>query len=145
MINYIHNISEENYRILRKAVGWKEIEPTQAQTGINNSSYLVAALDNDKTVGMARLVSDGGYVAIICDVIVLPEYQGKGIGKCMVKKIINYIEHNLKEGQTVMVNLMAAKGRESFYSQFGFIKRPDGNYGSGMSQMITQRLSPERQ
>lgn len=135
-IKYIDKISVADYNYLRKVSGWNEIEEKQALTGIQNSAFLISAVHNDKTVGMARVISDGGYVVIIVDVIVLPEYQGKGIGKTMMEKIMEYINNSLHENQCVMVNLMAAKGRESFYSQFGFDTRPNEKLGAGMSQWI---------
>lgn len=136
MIEYIHSISVEDYNFLRKSVGWKEVESSQAQTGIANSTFLIAAVENNRIVGLTRVISDGGYIAFIADVIVLPEYQGKGIGKTLVEKAIDYIESNLKEGQWVTVNLMAAKGRESFYERFGFAKIPSENFGYGMIKRI---------
>lgn len=136
MIDYFHTISVEEYNMLRKSAGWKEIQSEQAQTGLDHSSYLVTAVDGEKTVGLARLVSDGGYIAVIVDVIVLPEYQRQGIGKSLVQKVLDYIKDNLEDGQSVLVNLMAAKGKEPFYSQFGFEKRPTEDLGCGMTQWI---------
>jgi len=108
----------------------------QIETGLKNSAFIIAAKDGNNTVGMARLVSDGGYVVFIVDVLVLPEYQRKGIGKTMMEKIMEYICGKLKDGYCIQVDLMAAKGRESFYEKFGFIKRPDDNFGCGMTQRI---------
>jgi GNAT superfamily N-acetyltransferase len=136
MINYIHNISVEDYNLLRRSVGWKEIEANQAQTGLIHSAYLIVAESDSKPVGLARLVSDGGYIAIIVDVIVLPEYQGKGIGKSLMKKVIDFIKSDLKEGQTVFVNLMSAKGKEAFYKKLGFTENPSDIMGSGMVQFL---------
>lgn len=136
MINYVHNISVEDYNYLRESVGWSKIDAIQAQTGINNSTYLIVAVDKNKTVGLSRLVSDGGYIAIIVDVIVLPEYQGSGIGRHMMQKVMDNISEKIKNGQKVLVNLISANGRESFYSQFGFNKCPNENSGSGMTQWI---------
>lgn len=135
-IKYTNQMSVQEYNHLRKAVGWSEIEENQALTGIQNSAFLISATFENKTVGFSRVVSDGGYIVIIADVIVLPEYQGNGIGKTMMKKVMEYINSNLKTGQSVFVNLMAAKGRESFYSQFGFESRPNEKFGAGMTQWI---------
>ena len=138
IIDYKYNISVEDYNFLRKSVGWNEIDITQAKVGIINSLYLVTAIHKDKTIGLVRVVGDGGYVAIIVDVIVLPDYQGKGIGKSLIQKIMGFINNNLKVGQSVFVNLMAAKGRESFYRQFGFAERPNEFMGAGMTQWISK-------
>ncbi len=133
---YADTISAEDYNHLRKSVGWAELEGKQAQIGINNSAFLVAAIVDDETVGVTRVVSDGGYISIIVDVIVLPSFQGKGIGKTMMQKAMDYIKSSMSEGQFVFVNLMAAKGKESFYSRFGFEIRPNEKVGAGMTQYI---------
>jgi len=135
-VKYVNQISVEEYNYLRKSVGWAEVEKNQAQTGLNNSAFVISALVDDKTVGGARVVSDGGYIAIIVDVIVLPEYQGNRIGKTMIQKVMEYIKNNISEGQFVFVNLMSAKDRESFYVQFGFEVRPNEKVGAGMTQLI---------
>ncbi|MGI6004580.1 MAG: GNAT family N-acetyltransferase [Christensenellales bacterium] len=136
-LRYEHSISVDEYTYLRKSVGWNELEKEQALRGIENSAYLISVYDGDKIVAVARTVSDGGYVVLIVDVIVLPQYQGKGIGKIMMQRIMSHIKNSLKAGQKVQVNLMAAKGREGFYSQFGFGTRPNDNEGAGMTQWLT--------
>lgn len=137
-ILYANFLSVQDYNKLRESVGFSKIPEEKAQTGLNNSTYVVAAKCADQTVGTARLISDGGYVAYIADVIVLPEFQKRGIGKTMIAMILEYIESNMEKGDRVMVCLMAAKGRESFYKQFNFIARPDDQYGAGMSQWISK-------
>lgn len=126
----------EDYNFLRKSVGGNEIDIAQAQTGINNSIYLITAVHMNKTIGLVRVVGDEGYIAIIVDVIVLPDYQGKGIRKSLMQKSMEFINGNLKGGQVLLVNLMSAKGRESFYNQFGFNERPNETLGCWMTQWI---------
>jgi GNAT superfamily N-acetyltransferase len=135
-IHYHHTLSVADYNRLRTSVGWGAIEAGQARTGINNSSYLIAAVHEDRTVGLARVVSDGGYVALIVDVIVLPEYQGRGIGREMMARVMAHIHSGLQRGQGIMVNLMAAKDKELFYEQFGFVRRPNETMGCGMVQWV---------
>lgn len=133
---YKNDISVVDYNNLRKSVGWNVIEENQALTGIKNSFYLIVAIVNNKTVGMARIISDGSYIAIIVDVIVLPEYQKNGIGKTMMKKVMDFLNNSIKQGQGLFINLMSAKNKESFYQQFGFESRPNENAGCGMTQWI---------
>lgn len=135
-LSYGNTLSAEDFNGLRNAVGWAQISPRQAETGLAHTKFLVAARDGDRAVGCARIVGDGGYVAYICDVIVHPEFQGHGIGKAMIGLLLEFIRSNLAEGEQVMVLLMAAKGRESFYRQFGFLDRPSDACGAGMMQWI---------
>lgn len=131
-IEYRDTLSVEAYNHLRKSAGWTEVESKQAQIGIRNSAYIIAAYEADQCVGCLRVVSDGGYTANIVDVLVLPEYQRSGIGKEMMSKAIAFLQNPLEKGQMVMVNLMAAKGKESFCDKFGFEARPNLKSGAGM-------------
>ena len=100
-----------------------------AQKGLDNSLYGISVYSNDELIGMARVIGDGYTCFYVQDVIVNPNYQGKGIGKKIMKKIMTYLD-NVEEN--AIVALMSAKGKESFYEQFGFIKRPNDTYGCGM-------------
>jgi len=141
-VTYTNAISVEDCDRLRNSAGWPKMHSDQIKTGLGNSAFIVAAKDGDKTIGMARLVSDGGYVVFIVDVIVLPAYQRKGIGKAMMGRIMEYIDGMLSDGYCIQVDLMAAKGKERFYEEFGFIKRPDDNFGCGMTRRIKKEATP---
>jgi GNAT superfamily N-acetyltransferase len=137
-VEYSNAISVDDYQYLRKSVGWREINRKQAQTGLNNSMFVISALADGKTVGTARIVGDGGRIMFIADVIVLPEYQGNGIGRTMVSKLMEYAKDSLEDGDSVKLHLVSAKGKESFYRQFGFTEIPDENSGTGMTQWVSK-------
>ena len=81
---------------------------------------------------MARYVSDGGYAGLIMDVIVHPDYQGNGYGTEMIDYLINYLKNNIQDDEELMIQLLSAPGKQTFYSKFGFkIKKEvveDGMY-----------------
>jgi GNAT superfamily N-acetyltransferase len=135
-ILYKNNISVKDYNSLRKSAGWMEINEEQAQSGLLGSAFLIAAYDNDKAVGVARLVWDNGSSALIKDVLVLPEYQHMGIGTAMMEKILNFLNSKMKPGWMIAIDLMAAVGKEEFYEKFGLSSRPRDNRGSGMDMWI---------
>ncbi|MDR1693554.1 MAG: GNAT family N-acetyltransferase [Oscillospiraceae bacterium] len=138
-ITYENNISAEDCAKLRASAGWREVHPDQLRAGLRSSAFIVAAQDGGSTVGMARLIYDGGYVAFIVDVLVLPQYQGRGIGKAMMERVLRNLRDRLKDGYTIQVDLMSAKGKEGFYEKFGFVKRPDNVYGCGMTQRLEKK------
>lgn len=138
MITYGNEISIEDYNRLRAAVGWVQITQKRAAVALENAFYLCIAMDKGIPVGMMRVVSDGGYSFFIVDVIVHPDYQGLGIGTKVVTSGLEYIQKDVLEGETIMVSLMAAFERESFYKRFGFHQRPFENHGSGMSVWVTR-------
>ena len=136
-ITYVNTFTVEEYNLLRASAGWRTIHPEQAKAGIEGSAFITAATDGLKTIGVARLIWDGGYSALIKDVLVLPDYQGKGIGKEMVNRILGFLESKLKPGYKISVDLIAAKGKEGFYKQFGFSELPSEHKGPGMELKLT--------
>ena len=103
---------------------------------MKNSAYLISAWDGGLPAGMARVISDGGYMFLIVDVMVLPEYQGRGIGREMMNRINSWIDELARDGSCIMVNLMATPGNESFYEKLGFVTRPNDHMGAGMVRWI---------
>lgn len=139
-VTYDNILPVADYNYLREAVGWGGLSQKQAETGIKNSAYVVAAKADGKTIGMARVISDGGYVYYIADVVVHPDYQGNKIGKTMMQMIMAYLKDHRSEDEKLSINLMAAKGKESFYKQFGFLERPSDQFGAGMCQWIDGKV-----
>jgi ribosomal protein S18 acetylase RimI-like enzyme len=59
----------------------------------NNSHTVVFVFDGEMLTGFGRAISDGEYQAAIYDVAVLPDYQGKGIGKMIIRTILKNSPH----------------------------------------------------
>ncbi len=120
------------YLNLRNSANWRDVDNKLAEEALNNSIFSAVAIDNDKVVGMGRVIGDGGLYFYIQDLIVLPDYQHKGIGKQLMKELMDYINDKANDG--AFVGLMSAKGYEEFYKPFGFkARRPDA---PGMFKII---------
>ena len=137
-VNYsiTDSITLEEYMKLREAVGWGLFPLEEAQAGLSNS-YIWCLRDNDASgqpIGIGRVIWDHGYVMYIADIIVIPEYQGNGLGRVIMEKVMDFIHEQLKPGYKFMVSLCSAKRKEEFYKKFGFIVRPNDDVGSGMHQ-----------
>jgi GNAT superfamily N-acetyltransferase len=83
------------------------------ETAFRNSEVKCFAYDGDKLIGAGRAISDGALRAAIFDLVVLPNYQGKGVGTM----IMNYL---LARARAEIIMLFANPGKESFYDRFGF-------------------------
>jgi GNAT superfamily N-acetyltransferase len=138
MLTYTEQITVQEYNDLRQAVRWIGVKEARAGKALENSFYKLVAREDGVPVGMARIVSDGGYTYFITDVIVRPDFQGKHIGTELIHRLLEYIKKDVRDDETVMVSLMAAYQRESFYRQFGFHTRPFGNHGPGMSMWVSR-------
>ncbi|MCL1951552.1 MAG: GNAT family N-acetyltransferase [Oscillospiraceae bacterium] len=132
MITYTHEISTEEYAMLRASAGWRALSARQAEAALNSSTFLVAARDGARAVGMARLMGDGGYFAVVLDVVVLPEYQGRGIGREMMTRAVRHIQSGLRPGEHSYTILTCAPGKEGFYEKMGFYRVPNEDEGAGL-------------
>lgn len=131
-----NEIKLDTYLELRASVNWKLLNREQARLAIDNAMYTVCAYEDDKAVGMGRLVGDGAVVMYIQDLVVHPDYQKKGVGNQIIEMLINYVKKITPKDNEIMLCLMSAKGREGFYERHGFISRPTDNLGPGMIQYI---------
>lgn len=85
---------------------------------------------------MGRMFGDNSMSYFIKDVVVMPKYQGKGIGKLLINDMLSFIKERTQEGWKFCVELMSASGKEAFYEKFGFERRPSITGGAGMFLMI---------
>ena len=102
-----------------KAVGMAYHEASVHEKAFKNSHTVVFVFDDATLVGFGRAISDGAYQAAIYDVAVLPEYQGKGIGRTIVDTITSGLP-----GCNFI--LYAAPGKDKFYEALNFRKMKSG-------------------
>ncbi len=133
MVNVKENCLDlEIYLKLRASVNWKKLSEEQAIMALKNSIYTVTAYIDDKPVGMGRMVGDGAVICYIQDLVVHPSYQKLGVGDALMNKLISHANNLRLPDTELMLCLMCAKGRESFYTRYGFIARPTEALGPGM-------------
>jgi len=82
-------------------------------------------LDGDKLVGFGRLIGDGGLYIYIHDLMVSPDFQGRGIGRHIMKMLMSKAFELAPAHCGAYIGLMIAPGLEAFYEGFGFKKLPD--------------------
>lgn len=93
------------------------------------SVFTVSIFEDNKIIGMARVVGDGSYFTVY-DVVVRKECQGKGYGKILMQEIVKW--YKSVEDDDTYLYLGASAGKEKFYEKFGFRARPYGHIGAGM-------------
>ncbi len=126
----INNVEEFNY--LFDEVGWGAHDYEVSEKALNNNIYSVSIYDNDKIIGYGRIIGDGIIYLYIHDVMVHPNYQGQGIGKQIMKKLVDKINEIKKENPYLRAYLGASLGKEDFYKKYGFITREEADLGKGM-------------
>lgn len=132
-------LTAKDYQRLRSSVGWSVLPEQQIDTALRNSLFTIAVTDQEQVVGMGRLVGDGCYICYVQDLVVLPDYQGKGIGKYMIERLVSYVNEQGIPDTNITLGLFAALGKEGFYQKHGFHIRPSDSRGAGMEIILPIR------
>lgn len=106
------------YQQLRVAAGMSAKSTEAAAKGLPNSLFAVQVLLGDEVVGMGRIIGDGGCFFQVTDIAVLPAHQGKGLGKRIMREIMQFIETAVPP--SAYVSLIADGQAQELYAQFGF-------------------------
>lgn len=113
----------EQMLALYKALGWRQhLYPERVAKALAASARVATAWDGDRLVGMARIISDGEFCVYLPEILLYPEYQGRGIGTDLMNRVLAGYEHVQNR------ILLADSGNEPFYERFGF-KTVDGSLG----------------
>lgn len=98
-------------------VDWPNPPSNEVFKKLLRGSYKVAlAYEDNKLIGFINSVSDGVLSAYIPLLEVLPEYQGKGVGKELVKKLQDELRH------LYMVDLLCDEELIPYYEKVGMMK-----------------------
>lgn len=126
------NPTAAQWMALRASVGWASFPEDIARKSLDATPFCVCALDGDELIGMGRVLGDGVFSFYIGNIMVRPDRQNEGIGKAIMEEIMAYVDENAVPG--AIASLLSIKGKEDFYTQFGFQSRPDESHGAGMSR-----------
>jgi GNAT superfamily N-acetyltransferase len=125
---------KEMYFLLFNSTGWNneyKLSKEELYTTLTNSFYCISAYDGYRLIGFGRIMSDGILHAMIYEMIVYPDYQGKGIGREILNKLLKKcFENNIRD-----IQLFCAKGKKPFYEKLGFAARPDDGPGMEYSKV----------
>ena len=126
--------SADDYIRIRLAAGLSEKTEEAAEKGLRNSLFAATVFHNSEPVGIGRVIGDGGCFFEVVDIAVLPEHQGRGLGRRIMASLMNYIHTHAP--RSAYVSLMADHGTPAFYERFGF-QRAELPKSAGMFLRIT--------
>ncbi len=107
-------IQLEKVKALLSDTYWaKERSVDTIELSIENS-VCFSVFHGEVQVGFARVVTDYATVAYIADVIIHKQHQRKGLGKWLVKAIVN------DERWSDKFQLLATNDAHSLYEKYGF-------------------------
>lgn len=93
--------------------------PEGAKKGLGQElfSVLLRLESSSEIVGMGRVIGDGGTIFVICDMLVIEEFQRNGGGTIIMNALMGYL---LREAPpNAYINLMA--DIDGFYEKWGFV------------------------
>lgn len=102
------------YDFLRTSYWAENISKKTVENSIKNSLCFGIYEDN-KQVGFAKVISDYATSALLRDVFILEPYRGQGLGKWLIKYILEY-----PELQDVQKWLLGTKDAHELYRRYGF-------------------------
>lgn len=100
--------------MLSRSYWAKDRAPEVIQRSLQNS-LVFGVYDNDRQIGLARIVTDYATFAWLCDVYILEEYRGHGIGKWLMETILSH-----PDLQGLRRFLLATRDAHELYSRYGF-------------------------
>jgi ribosomal protein S18 acetylase RimI-like enzyme len=110
---------------LYKAGGWwlQDHNPAHLPDLVRSSFAFAVAVDEKtgKSVGMGRVISDGVADGYIQDLVVVPEFRGKGVGRKILRTLLAFCY----ERKITWIGLIAEPGTEEFYTSIGFSRMKD--------------------
>ena len=95
-------------------LGSKDI--AKLEITFTNSMFHIFLYDDDRIIGVGRALADGFDCSYICDIALHPDYQGTGLGKEIVKRLVDMSRGHKK------IILYSNPGKEGFYAKLGFKK-----------------------
>ena len=111
----IKEFSEKELKDLFLSVNWSSGNyPEKLVNAMKNSSSVFTAWDNDKLVGLINVLDDGIMTAYVHYLLIMPEYQHAGIGKKLIKTVVENYKNYLR------IILIAYDKEIEFYKHCGF-------------------------
>lgn len=111
--------SSSEHREIAEAVGWADsFDWRTLPLSLAGSLSGVVAVSGGHVVGMGRLVGDGVKYFYVQDVAVLPEWQGQGVGKAIIDRLVLHVARAAPS--TAFVGLFSTEQAAAVYASRAF-------------------------
>jgi ribosomal protein S18 acetylase RimI-like enzyme len=111
------------------SVGWARRPIRKVRIALQYSFVVLSMWEQRggfrRLIGFARATSDHAFNATLWDVVIHPDFQGRGLGKAMMEEMIR----ELRKSDISNISLFADAHVVEFYGQLGFNVDPEGIKG----------------
>lgn len=117
-MHYIYSLEELSPSQLEGfCVGWSQPLSGQRLLDVLRGSYrVVLAVEDDQVVGFINAISDGVLSAYLPLLEVRPEFQGRGIGTELARRMLDELQ------ELYMVDLCCDESVVPFYERLGLVR-----------------------
>jgi ribosomal protein S18 acetylase RimI-like enzyme len=122
----------DDYLALRERAGLSPKTREQAVAALPGSwaACHVVQEASGQTVGMGRVLGDGGWYFHIVDMAVLPVHQRRGLGDAILRSLLEQIRARAPRG--AYVNLLADPPGRRLYARHGFAETAPTSVGMAL-------------
>jgi ribosomal protein S18 acetylase RimI-like enzyme len=113
-IESLDSVDLEELSHLYEAAPLGHKTPADLNIAFSNSLFKCFVYDAGRLIGAGRALADGVDCSYLCDIAVHPDYQGCGIGKEIVSRLVDRSKDHRK------IILYSVPGKELFYKKLGF-------------------------
>ena len=94
---------------------WANTRPRRRTQRAIENSLVFGVYEGSRQIGMARVVSDYSVFAYLCDVFIHEEYRGHGLGKWLIRTVLEHPDlHDVRRW------VLVTNDAHGLYKQFGF-------------------------
>ncbi len=116
-VKFSKDVNQDEVIALYRANQWSSADkPDDLINALKSSHTLVTARDNGLLIGLANAISDGFLMVYYPHMLVMPQYQGKGVGHLIMAKM-------QEKYRDFHMQMLTADGKAiDFYEKVGFEK-----------------------
>lgn len=102
------------HRFLAERSYWAQGRPREVVVRALENSLVFGLYEGDQQAGLTRVVTDHATFAWLCDVFVLEEYRGQGLGKWLVETTFTHPD------LAGLRCILATRDAHELYRRYGF-------------------------
>lgn len=120
----INKFTEDEIKNLYQDAGWTSYtkDLPKLKEALESSLMVISAWDEEKLIGLIRVIGDGLIIIYIQDILVLNSYKRKRIGS----KLLKYVLENYKDVRQKVLLTDDGEETRGFYEANGFISCDKG-------------------
>lgn len=131
------NLDWEQILELFRLVNWPERDLETVKRSFEKSTYKCFFTEGDQIIAFGRTVDDDCYYGLIVDVLVHPNYQGKGLGT----EVVNYLKSRMVGFK--FITLTSAPGKDKFYDKIGWRRQRSAFLWPVSEKQIVEHCFPD--